>query len=155
MQSVGSSLQSVTSFLISWFLSYCRGLKCVLLSQCCSCNDCEGQEKAQGSQCQESKWLHFHCCSTSPAPHDAATQVGTSLSPNSIMFSGRKGKKKQFLDSPATFNTFVALQMMKPGSVIVAASIWSVQAYEISLFTVCVLFVLNTDFSVLWDRPLF
>lgn len=38
------------------------------------------------------------------------------LSYNSLTFSGRKGTEKQFLGSPATFRTFVALQMIKPGS---------------------------------------
>lgn len=94
MQSVGSSLQFAPSFLTSWFISYCHGLKCVLLSQCCSCSDCEGQ-KAQDPQCsspgcQESKQLHFHHYSTSLAPHDAAIKVETSLFPNSITFSGRE-----------------------------------------------------------------
>lgn len=146
MQSVGSSLQSVPSFFISWFISYCHGVKCVLLSQCCSCSDCEGQEKAQTPQCsspwcQESKQLHFHHCSTSPAPHDAATWVGTSFSPNSIMFSGRKGKKKQFLDSPATFNISVALQMMKPGSImcckhLICVGLWNLFIYSLHAFCI-------------------
>lgn len=121
MQSVGSSLQSVTSFPIFWFISYCCGVKCVLLSQCCSCSDCEGQEKAQAPHCsspwsQKSKQLHFHSCSTSPAPHDAATQELPFPLPASCSQAGG-AKKKQFLDSPAAFITFVALQMMKPGSI--------------------------------------
>lgn len=78
-------------FLIYLLLSW---IEVCPLSQCHSCSDCEGH-KAQDPPCsspwcQESKQLHFHHYSTSPAPHNASTQVETSLSPNSITFSGRK-----------------------------------------------------------------
>lgn len=73
----------------------CTVMDCnVLLSQCCWCSACEWQ-KAQDTPCsspgcQEPQQLHFHHCSTSLAPHDAATKAETSLFPNSITFSGRE-----------------------------------------------------------------
>lgn len=74
-----------------------------------------------------------------------------------IMYSGRKAKKKQFLDSHATFSTLVALQMMKPGSImwLWASNLCRVMKPVYLQLTVCMLFTFNMDFSVLWDKSLF